>query len=623
MTRQHLLAAVLIAAAGVSPAKALGAPTGTNGPAPSGPVFVKPVGPESAVSATSGQLDGLVTDNQGKPLAGVAVTAFGPKLDFAVTDTLGRYVFQELPSGTYVLQARASGFGASGKLRVDVHSGQAARIDVRLAPASAGARAVRRPVLAAAVGAQDDPQNGPEDQQPPESHSDTAWRLRHLNRSVLRNEHAGEVPRAEVTPAAANSTVLPFLDAASAQLQLLTISAFDRPDEIFSGARVPDGVAFVSLSAPLGAGTWAVQGAMTQGEVSSWVVGGRYATRFSGGHATEIGMSYAAQRYDGGNPDALAAMGETSRTVGAMYASDRWTVSRNVLVTGNARFEHYGYIDRNGLFSPSAEVRWEPASGHAFRALVAQHMTAPGAEEFVPSPLGGLWMPPERTFSSLRSAAAFRPERSRHVEVGYEKDIARFVVAARGFRQEVNDQVVTVFGLQTPNVPRADLGHYFTGSAGSADAYGWGLSVISPASSRWRGSVAYSVAQAKWASAPSAPAYWVLARSSTRPSSERIQDLTTSVETDIRETATRLLAVYKLSSGFAADQPSDESTTGGRFEFQVNQRLPFVPIGDAEWELLVAVKNLFREEIDGASIFDELLVVRPPKRFVGGLLIRF
>ena len=40
---------------------------------------------------------------------------------------------------------------------------------------------------------------------------------------------------------------------------------------------------------------------------------------------------------------------------------------------------------------------------------------------------------------------------------------------------------------------------------------------------------------------------------------------------------------------------------------------------NAHWEMLVGVRNLFRDAADEASVYDELLVVRPPKRIVGGL----
>ena len=43
---------------------------------------------------------------------------------------------------------------------------------------------------------------------------------------------------------------------------------------------------------------------------------------------------------------------------------------------------------------------------------------------------------------------------------------------------------------------------------------------------------------------------------------------------------------------------------------------------NAKWEMLVAVRNFFRETAADQSIFDELLVVRPPKRIVGGLTLQ-
>jgi hypothetical protein len=60
-----------------------------------------------------------------------------------------------------------------------------------------------------------------------------------------------------------------------------------------------------------------------------------------------------------------------------------------------------------------------------------------------------------------------------------------------------------------------------------------------------------------------------------------------------------------------------------RFDVQVLQRLPFLDFTSARWQAMVAVRNLFRDTADDASIYDELLVVRPPTRVVTGLLVRF
>ena len=60
----------------------------------------------------------------------------------------------------------------------------------------------------------------------------------------------------------------------------------------------------------------------------------------------------------------------------------------------------------------------------------------------------------------------------------------------------------------------------------------------------------------------------------------------------------------------------------GRFDVPVNQALPF-GVGNTKWEVLLGIRNLFRDPNDPASMYDELLVVRPPKRVLGGFLVRF
>jgi hypothetical protein len=188
----------------------------------------------------------------------------------------------------------------------------------------------------------------------------------------------------------------------------------------------------------------------------------------------------------------------------------------------------------------------------------------------------------------------------------------------------VDDQIVTIFGLRQTGVPRTELGHYFTGTAGDLEAFGWGITVSRPVGSRVRGSLAYTLAHANWLNSSEATLFAALAQSASRARSERIQDITTSIETEFPETATHVVAVYKVNTGYARDEGLEPAPAlAGRFDVQVNQRLPFLPMGDTQWEVLVAVRNLFRDPIDGSSFYDELLVVRPPKRIVGGLMIRF
>jgi hypothetical protein len=80
---------------------------------------------------------------------------------------------------------------------------------------------------------------------------------------------------------------------------------------------------------------------------------------------------------------------------------------------------------------------------------------------------------------------------------------------------------------------------------------------------------------------------------------------------------------YKLNNAFAASSAADSPAIGTRFDLQVNQALPFMNFRTSQWEMLVGVRNLFHESLANASVYDELLVVRPPKRLVGGLTVKF
>jgi hypothetical protein len=105
---------------------------------------------------------------------------------------------------------------------------------------------------------------------------------------------------------------------------------------------------------------------------------------------------------------------------------------------------------------------------------------------------------------------------------------------------------------------------------------------------------------------------------------ERVHDVTTSVEASVPQTATRVVMFYRLNSAFLRNREDDEIRgLDGRFELQVNQSLPFMNFTHSQWEMLVAVRNMFNESMTGGSTFDEILVVRPPKRIVGGLTVRF
>ena len=115
----------------------------------------------------------------------------------------------------------------------------------------------------------------------------------------------------------------------------------------------------------------------------------------------------------------------------------------------------------------------------------------------------------------------------------------------------------------------------------------------------------------------------LMSPSSVRSGDEHIHDVSTSFEADVPETSTRVMVLYRVSNGFARRDRPSRSGVDGRFDVQVRQSLPFLDFSTAKWEMLVTVRNFFRDATSDQSIYDELLVVRPPKRVVGGLTLRF
>ena len=605
--------------------------------------------PASAAAASApdrlGRIAGLVTDVHGHPLDGAMVSAFGPLgAELVVSDVDGRFVLPSLRPGRYLLQAHVAGFATSRREFVVVTAGRPVvhAIAVSHAPPSSA------PVLPAMAGfALSRPEAGEQQPDadreapaaretgPTHDHTRKAWRLRRARRSVLKQTERAADPgsapgsaptddgrvaglsRSGATPSsfASGLGVLPL----SGEVNLLTRGTLESASPLMGSTR-PGGLANLSVGAPAWRGDWTAHGAMNTGDVSSWFASGAYLAEAGSAHAFGVDAAYGRQRYDGANPLALSLAPET-RVAASVGAFDRWTVSPRLSLEYGGRYSRYDYID-GGLFSPRAAITVTAAPGLRFRVAGAQEMVAPGAETFLPFTGPGLWLPPERAFATVSRQGRLRSERTRHFDVGVERDLAGgFVVGLRRFHQDVDNQMVTLFGAG--GLETVPAGFYYVARAGSVESHGWTVSVRRELGSRVRGSVDVSVVEAQWGQAGVGPVAAVEAPGVLRPAVEQFHDLSGTIETEIPESATRVSFRCRLSGAFEGADPANPGGLDARFDLLIQQALPFTPVGGSRWEALLAVRSLFFDPRETASLFSELLVIQPPRQVVGGVVVYF
>jgi hypothetical protein len=598
--------------------------------------------PVTKIAATdTGLIEGRVTDELGQPLDGAVVSALGGATAFAVSDKTGAYSLKQLPPGPYLLRVHLAGFLAARSAMVNVRpSTRSASSFTLRREGTAGAPRVTEAAVGA-VGAAPAPVSAKNTER---DESELAWRLRHLKRGVLRDAQPGllmpkdddwfitdsfqflgrAVGSAVGTSARAASALFSDLSLGG-QVNLLTTGAFDSPMQLLQMDRT-NSVAFFSVGAPVGShGDWNVRAAMNNSDLSSWMLAGNYVVKAQVPHRYQFGMSYSLQRYEGGNTAALSSVTDTARNVGSVFAYDEWQISRYVAISGGAHYARYDYLDSDTMFSPRLSATLSPSKQWNLRAAASREVSAPGAEEFIP-PMTAAYLPPQRTFSAI-SKAALRPQSTQNYELGIERVMNGAALSVRGFEQRINDQTVTVFGLRRGDSAPSATGHYYVGAAGDAVVRGVGVTLTHALADFIRGSVDYSVSTADWIARAEPVEFAVLTKwvpSAVRANRERIHDVTTSLETEIPYSATRVVVLYKLNSAFATSARSEEVPAfGARFDLRVTQSLPFMNFRASEWEMLVGVRNLFHESLANTSVYDELLVVRPPKRLVGGLTVRF
>ena len=606
--------------------------------------------------ALAGNIEGRVADERGAPLIGAMVSALGSTSATAVTDQRGWFVMRSLPAGSYAVRAHMTGFAPSRRQFVEVRATSSTRVSATLqrsatalSPSAQPATPPQPPKIIAAGLAPPglefdplaiDPLRATNDSgDTAQDRSEKDWRIRHLPRSVLKTttertaatapERAstGEASPAGGLAAAARGKSSPARRLGdlpvTGQVNLMTSGSLDGGSRAWASDSAARGSAFLTVAGPAwGYGDWTAR-LVTQADLGSWFLSGAFRNRAPARHVYNVGFSYSTQRTASANPLGPLGLERTAlagRAAGTLYGIGQVVLSRRLTVDYGARYSRYDYLAGAGLFSPSVMVTLAPLDRFRVRAGASRRMLAPGAEEFLEPLTSALWVPPARTFVGFSPAV---PERTFRYDVAVEHDVTPGLMVSFGssYQNTTNQQMVYFGGTPVGGRQR----HYGIGDAGDVVARGWSVGVSHRLLSRLRGSVVYEITDARWLPAATPGADVLLVGYRPRQASERLQDVTTSVETVLPVTATQVYVAYRVNTGFARFGGDDTTGAGldSRFDFQVTQRLPFLGFTSADWQVLLAVKNLFRDASKDGSVYDELLVVKPPTRILGGVIVRF
>ncbi len=569
------------------------------GPNPGPPITTR-------ASLHDGLVLGTVRDDAGRAIRGASIIALGATAAMATTDAGGRFNLALLP-GEYVLRASHDRYISTYREPVRIRSSIRLEREITLLrPGPAGAPPI----------------------EPDHSHSEAAWRLRHLPRTVLRDESGLAAPAGARPDSALRAASLFDRMAAidfTGQVNVLTSSSVAGPAG-WPGDQLPRGVAYLAVGAQAGTlGDWRMRAAFSGGSdrAASWVLLGELVAQADAAHAYRVGMSYGAQPDGEGAPQLWQGSASGSRGVAGVYGFDSWRVRPWLQLDYGVRVDRYDYLVRPELVSPHVGGRIAILPRTSVTAAASRRQIAPGADEFLPPPASGPWMPPERTFSPLVVRMPMQAEDVRHYEIGVEHAMLRRenapTLVVRHFHQATSDQAVTLFGVDATR----DVGHYYVASPGDVELDGWGVGIRKTWNGHIRATVDYALTDAQWAAHGQALAIRRVAPSAARSDRERLHDVTASVDAHIPESATRLTVVVRSNSGYARADGRPWPVFNGRFDVEIRQALPYQPITGGRLELLFAVRTLSRDGRSPGSFYDEVLTVAPPLRLLGGFQIRF
>jgi TonB-dependent receptor-like protein/carboxypeptidase family protein len=549
--------------------------------------------PTVCAAGDDGGVVGWVESSRGVPVAGAVVSIFGKGIQGGSLITLanaqGQFVLPSLPAGSYTLRAVGSGHEASAAQHVTVLPNRDALFTLSLTP----------------VATKDDESASAE---PTEAEREWRWLVRHKRRSVL--ETVGYEPskddkeRAAAASLSASAALAELGPLAGSMEVAATAGSGATPDP--AGTGLPGGVGSLKLEGQLAEGIrWSLGGLVAEADGRAWRTAAEFVIEPGGGHQLDVGAGYGA-----GNQGTVrvGALAEPDRVTGAVFLRDRWTLSDRLTATTGARYTYIGFLPDSHHADAVVQVELRGDRSTLVRGSVATRTLTPGGDLLTLSTVAAS---PAITWARLEEG--LRPARSLRYEVGVDRTVGASRLGAYLFDEATRDVLLTTFDSTTPVIR----------NAGDAGAKGFGLTLAHHFGGIADGSVTYTFGRGhRSGSMP------FLTNVPVAPFDEvDFHDLVARLETVIDRSDTRVAALCRLSTLTddrvkTAHAPT-HTTNAARFDLQLTQGLPFLqPLTRADWEILVAVRNMFYEASQGGFL-DELAVQDPPTRVVGGISVRF
>jgi len=559
----------------------------------------------SPASAEQGRLLGWVEDTRGTPLAGVVISLFGKGLDgggvVTLSDSAGRFFLPPLPAGSYTLRALGGDSGATAR-KVTVLPNQDSVFTLNLQSED---EVAANPQAEAAdsgdAGIEDDPDD---------PLRQLRWLLRHKRRSVLEQRGAspeeGVVQRASLDVGEESSGQEPTVAGA---VEVLANPLGYSDTRLGDVDPTPASTSVVRLHGRLtDAISWSLSGLLAESETTTWRSAAEFLIEPGDGHQIEAGAGYGTRLLRPLYPLA----GETNRenhSVGALFIRDTVEIGDRVTASVGARYSYIGFVADSNHINPSASIEARDEDGTRLRGTFAVHTVAPGGDLLTVSSLAAA---PDMVFALVDDE--LRPERVTSFGFELERPIRSTTVGVHAFHERVDDPLLNVASADGEGRTLRIL------NAPGLDTSGGGFSVSHRFGPAIRGSFSYTYGRARRDEGRPGPAFGLLDFEQAG-----FHDVVARLETFLRLTDTRLVAFYRVNrlapegDGLVGHDP----IVNRRFDVQLTQGLPFLAdMTQADWEVLVAYRNLFYEESEGA-LLDEVAVMNAPRRIMGGIAIRF